>query len=299
MTRSPHPAFLRRPVNVVLGAGGVKGVAHIGAIRCFEEFRLKVSCYWGASVGSLVAAFASNGYTAAEMHSIFLSEEFRRPGWEIWSRMLHLLNPMAWLLKPLEQFWAPPGGLIDLKPWFEHICRVYDLKPNERLKIVACDALTGKPVVFAGDSYDLPAALAASGAVAGVFASQLLPETQAHSDPMGIGPFGAHVLIDSFYYRQIPADLVPEPAIVSKLGRCTALPTEPLFPADFFLHLKEMFEGPLIDAVYPDPQGDHLIVDTGMPEVSGMSFGLSQRKLQQQTEYGYRQMKDALEAIAA
>jgi len=54
-------------VILVLGGGGVKGLAHTGAWRAIEEFGIPVSEIVGTSIGSLVGACIAGGQTSAEL----------------------------------------------------------------------------------------------------------------------------------------------------------------------------------------------------------------------------------------
>ena len=49
-------------VGLVLSGGGVRGMAHIGAIKALEESGIQCSHISGASVGALVGAFYAGGY---------------------------------------------------------------------------------------------------------------------------------------------------------------------------------------------------------------------------------------------
>jgi NTE family protein len=72
----PRPiAQLRpdRPLSLVLGAGGVRGLAHVGALEAVVERGYRVSEIVGTSVGALIAAFyASVGMEIEELRSIGL-----------------------------------------------------------------------------------------------------------------------------------------------------------------------------------------------------------------------------------
>lgn len=57
-------------VGVVLSGGGAKGVAHVGVLRMIEEAGIKVDYIGGASMGAIVAALYSVGYTVDELDSI-------------------------------------------------------------------------------------------------------------------------------------------------------------------------------------------------------------------------------------
>lgn len=56
----------RRPW-VVLGGGGIKGLAHVGALRAIEEAGVTPAGIVGTSIGALVGALASSGMCSGEM----------------------------------------------------------------------------------------------------------------------------------------------------------------------------------------------------------------------------------------
>ncbi len=56
-------------VVVVLGGGGLKGLAHIGAWRALMEYGIEVSEIVGTSIGALVGAAVGGGATVEELES--------------------------------------------------------------------------------------------------------------------------------------------------------------------------------------------------------------------------------------
>lgn len=58
-------------ISLSLSGGGIKGIAHIGAIKALEEENIKVDYISGTSSGSIVATLYACGYNADEMHEIF------------------------------------------------------------------------------------------------------------------------------------------------------------------------------------------------------------------------------------
>lgn len=58
-------------LGLSLAGGGIKGVAHIGALKAFEEENIKFEYISGTSSGSIVATLYASGYTADEIYSIF------------------------------------------------------------------------------------------------------------------------------------------------------------------------------------------------------------------------------------
>lgn len=57
--------------GLCLAGGGVKGAAHIGAIKALEEAGIKFDYVAGTSSGSIVACLYACGFTADEMYRIF------------------------------------------------------------------------------------------------------------------------------------------------------------------------------------------------------------------------------------
>ena len=57
--------------GLCLAGGGVKGAAHIGAIKALEEENIKFDYVGGTSSGSIVSCLYAVGYSADEMYDIF------------------------------------------------------------------------------------------------------------------------------------------------------------------------------------------------------------------------------------
>ena len=60
-------------VALVLGGGGLKGLAHIGVLKVLEQFGIIPDEYVGTSVGSLVGAMHAGGMKAAQIEETALS----------------------------------------------------------------------------------------------------------------------------------------------------------------------------------------------------------------------------------
>ena len=77
-TRSGRPT-----VGLVLSGGGARGFAHIGVLRLLEENHIPVDYIGGASMGALVGAMYSLGYTPDEMEKLIGTlnwKELLQPG---------------------------------------------------------------------------------------------------------------------------------------------------------------------------------------------------------------------------
>lgn len=71
------PIEHRKKVAVVLSGGGAKGVAHIRALKVIEEAGIPVDYVVGTSMGSLIGALYSIGYTTAQMDSIVRAQDWK------------------------------------------------------------------------------------------------------------------------------------------------------------------------------------------------------------------------------
>ena len=58
-------------LGLALAGGGVKGAAHIGVLKAFEEKKVKIDYIAGTSSGSIVSALYACGYNADEIYHIF------------------------------------------------------------------------------------------------------------------------------------------------------------------------------------------------------------------------------------
>ena len=68
-------------VGLVLSGGGAKGLAHIGVIKALEEKGIPIDYITGTSMGAIVGALYSVGYSPDEMIQKFKSKDF-----ENWSK---------------------------------------------------------------------------------------------------------------------------------------------------------------------------------------------------------------------
>ena len=57
--------------GICLAGGGVKGAAHIGALKALEEEGINIECISGTSSGSIVATLYAANYSTEEILNIF------------------------------------------------------------------------------------------------------------------------------------------------------------------------------------------------------------------------------------
>jgi NTE family protein len=58
-------------IGLALSGGGVRGAAHVGAIKALKENEIKIDAVAGTSAGSIVTALYAMGYTTDEMYKLF------------------------------------------------------------------------------------------------------------------------------------------------------------------------------------------------------------------------------------
>lgn len=74
----PSLLSAQQKVGLVMSGGGAKGLAHIGVIKALEEERIPIDYVTGTSMGAIVAALYSMGYTPDEMIAAMKSSDFQR-----------------------------------------------------------------------------------------------------------------------------------------------------------------------------------------------------------------------------
>ena len=67
----------RPKIGLVLSGGGARGAAHVGVIRLIEEMQLPIDYVVGTSMGAIVGALYATGYTADEMDSLMMAQDWK------------------------------------------------------------------------------------------------------------------------------------------------------------------------------------------------------------------------------
>lgn len=66
----------RPKIGLVLGGGGAKGAAEVGALKIIEEAGVPIDYIAGTSIGSIVGGLYSMGYRSADIERMFTSQEW-------------------------------------------------------------------------------------------------------------------------------------------------------------------------------------------------------------------------------
>jgi NTE family protein len=70
------PAASQPKIGLALGGGGAKGAAEVGVLKVLEEAGIKPDFIVGTSIGSIVGGLYAAGYTAAELETMFQTQEW-------------------------------------------------------------------------------------------------------------------------------------------------------------------------------------------------------------------------------
>lgn len=268
-------------IELVLGAGGVKGFGHVGVLKALEELRIPVKSVVGVSVGSLVAALYTNGLSPDEIFAEMVRGLGQSDNPNLFVKTLTPCDPVSFMV----------GGPIDITVPMQEMVDRLGLKPNKQLKIVACDILRHEPVVFEGESYgsfSLAKALTSSCALPTVLRPVWYQD--------GMLP---RLLTDGAVYHYNPTDFCEAGAIVSTFKTVSEMPSEFKSPVDMYFHFREMYAPIAGHRRYVDPQ-KNVVVEIGLPDVAGLNFGVDHDKCVAMRDEAYKTaLAVFVEAIAA
>ena len=109
-----------RPINLVFEGGGVKGIAHVGALYALETIpalqkEVKIAGVGGTSAGAIIAALYAAGYSAEDLrkeldktslgHLIGKPVGYMRSAYRLWRRkgIYETSEIYTWLRNLLER----------------------------------------------------------------------------------------------------------------------------------------------------------------------------------------------------
>lgn len=168
--------------SLVLGGGGLKGLAHIGVLRALEERGMVPDTVVGCSIGALIAAAWATGMPLREMEDRALAlrrkDVFRVAHLDM--AMKRMLSPAVYRRDPLEQLLASLVG-----------DRTFEDLPR-KLIVNTVDLNTGQQMLWG-----LPGLTGVKVADA-VFASCALPGILAPR------PMNGHVCVDGAVVDNLP-----------------------------------------------------------------------------------------------
>jgi NTE family protein len=150
-------------IGLVLSGGSARGIAHIGVLKVMEECGIVPDYITGTSMGSIIGALYSLGYSPDEIEKMvldmdwvnILSDELTYKEIDIFWKQDYPELPlkMAFTFTELPNL---PNGIIQGQKvlslfqeltWKSNLCNTFDDLPIP-FRCVATDLVTGKPYIF-------------------------------------------------------------------------------------------------------------------------------------------------------
>jgi len=181
-------------IGLALGAGGPRGLAHIGVLKVLEKNGISIDCVAGTSMGSLIGAIYAAGIEITRLEEIALNMD---------------LKQIAVMFTPT----IPRSGLIEGKRVREFIKSFVSDANIEDLKIpfaaVATDIETGEEIVINKGS--VAEAVRASISIPGIFTPVRL---------------GDRFLVDGGLVNPVPVSVVAQMGVDAIIAVNTLCPVE-------------------------------------------------------------------------
>lgn len=134
--------------GICFSGGGIKGVAHIGALKAFEEENIKFNYIAGTSSGSIIATLYALGYRSDEMYEI-IKENINKIGYIDWKNILLFFYGIFFKRKVIIQGMNSGEKIEKL---VNKICEKKQVKNinqiKEKLLIPSVDLINGKIYIF-------------------------------------------------------------------------------------------------------------------------------------------------------
>ena len=141
-------------LGVSFSGGGIKGAAHIGVLKAFEEEKIHMDYISGASSGSIVAILYACGFTADEIYEIFRNY-FKKIGYIDFKNILKILYSI--ILKRKIIFKGLNSGLI-IENIVKEVCNKKGIKKMSDIKkkvfIPSINMETGEIYIFTSNVED-------------------------------------------------------------------------------------------------------------------------------------------------
>ena len=169
---------MAKKLGFALGAGGSRGVAHIGFLRAMEENGIKPDFIAGTSMGSVVGACYAKGITTENMQNIVKKLKFS----DIFDLSLNPIGNGALLRSQKMR-----------KQLEKHLGKIKFCDLEIPFSCVATDMITGTNVVLNDKNLDVCTAVVASSSIPSIFKPVQMDET---------------LLVDGGVLCRVPVDTV-------------------------------------------------------------------------------------------
>ncbi|MBP1672340.1 MAG: patatin [Bacteroidetes bacterium] len=157
-------------IGLVLSGGSARGIAHIGVLKVMEECGIIPDYITGTSMGSIIGALYSLGYSPDEIEQLvlnmdwvnILSDELSYKEIDIFWKQDYPELPLKMSFTFTDLPTLPNGliqgqkvlGLLQELTWRSNLCNSFDDFPIP-FRCVATDLVTGKPIVFSKGNLSL------------------------------------------------------------------------------------------------------------------------------------------------
>jgi NTE family protein len=263
-------------VGLVLSGGGASGLTHIGVLKALEENKIPVDYITGVSIGAVIGAYYSIGYTPAQIEEIVRANFFQSiTRGELPVRYNYLIKQRedfaAWFTYRYDfkdNFMKSlPTNVINSVPIDYYLMETFTGASNLNhnnfdslivpFRCLASDVLNKKSIVFKNG--DLPLALRAS-----------------MSYPFYIRPIfiDGKLLFDGGLYNNFPIDVMseefhPDFIIGSNVAEAPAAPDDD----DLYLQVRNL----LMNQVTNDTLGNKGVVIEPWSDVNTFNFNNAKR----------------------
>lgn len=280
---------MRLPHIIVLGGGGVKAIAHIGALQALHEISALrfVRKYIGLSAGSLVAFGMVLGYTVAALKDICERFDFavlQDPAPEGFLSFIdnYGIDTGDRLVRFLQALLTIKGLSADIT-----FTGLKAARPQLQLEVVASDLTSGEPAVF---SYERTPTCRVVDALR---ASMSLP---FYFWPVHIGD---HLYVDGGVHGLYPMNLLSHQDQEAALGiiLLQQIDTWSHFdgPDAFILRLYELATTSKSRLLYDRYKDNTICIRT--PAISSIQFGLSAEDRKKLFDKGYAASQDYINML--
>lgn len=132
-------------IGLALSGGGIRGAAHVGAIKALEENGIKIDAVAGTSAGSIVGTLYAMGYTTDEMYKLF----------NYFSKSVMSISPRYFLGGIKEKKGIQLGGLTsgeNIELAVEQAAKIKNIKTINDIKmpiaIPTTDLISDREIIF-------------------------------------------------------------------------------------------------------------------------------------------------------
>ena len=151
-THAATPNNTRPRIGIVLGGGGAKGAAEVGALKALDEIGIKADYVVGTSMGAVIGALYAAGYTADEIEKMLLHEEW------MWlyskSKMFQISDERSFLgfvsgpyfREQMDKVLSEKGAHLFRHTQIPFVCVTTDLSNNEFKEVDISEGVVAEAV---------------------------------------------------------------------------------------------------------------------------------------------------------